>query len=115
MSLHVFNVDLVGPTFTIQTDESLDYMQSLVMRLRERLGSLKASTKVADPLRLSILLNITLMDELQRARERSLEGLDPEARAAAAGEDEEFAAIAARLIADLDRSLELPKEGVEAP
>ena len=38
MSLHVFNVDLIGPTFTIQTDESLDYMQSLVMRLRERLG-----------------------------------------------------------------------------
>jgi cell division protein ZapA (FtsZ GTPase activity inhibitor) len=73
MSLHVFNVDLVGPTFTIQTDESLDYMQSLIMRLRERLGSLKESTRVSDPLRLSILLNITLMDELQRARERSLE------------------------------------------
>ena len=36
MSLHLFNVDLLGPVFTIQTDESLDYMQSLVLRLRER-------------------------------------------------------------------------------
>jgi hypothetical protein len=102
MSLHVFNVDLLGPVFTIQTDESLDYMQSLIMRLRERLGSLKDSTRVADPLRLSILLNITLMDELQRQKERSLEGgvaLD------SSGADD-FAAIAARLIADLDRSLE---------
>jgi cell division protein ZapA (FtsZ GTPase activity inhibitor) len=98
MSLHIFNVDLIGPTFTIQTDESLDYMQSLVLRLREKLGALKESTKVSDPLRLSVLLNITLMDELLRAREKSLEG----------GE-EDFSAIASRLIADLDRSLEPPK------
>ena len=102
MSLHVFNVDLVGPTFTIQTDESLDYMQSLIMRLRERLGSLKESTRVSAPLRLSILLNITLMDELQRARERSLES----GVALDSSEEEEFSAITARLIADLDRSLE---------
>jgi Uncharacterized protein conserved in bacteria len=102
MSLHMFNVDLIGPTFTIQTDESLDYMQSLILRLRERLGSLKDSTKVSDPLRLSVLLNITLMDELQRAREKSLErGI-----AMDKSEEEEFAAITARLIADLDRSLE---------
>jgi cell division protein ZapA (FtsZ GTPase activity inhibitor) len=106
MSLHVFNVDLIGPTFSIQTDESLDYMQSLIMRLRERLASLKESTRVSDPLRLSILLNITLMDELQRARERSLEG----GVALDSSEVEEFASITARLIADLDRSLE---SGVE--
>jgi cell division protein ZapA len=96
MALNVFNVDLVGPAFAIQTDESLDYMQSLVMRLRDRMASLKASTRVSDPLRLSILLNITLMDELQHAREQLPDG------------DEEFAAIAARLIADLDRTLEGP-------
>jgi cell division protein ZapA (FtsZ GTPase activity inhibitor) len=105
MSLHIFNVDLIGPTFTIQTDESLDYMQSLVLRLRERLDALKASTKVSDPLRLSVLLNITLMDELLRAREKSLEG----GVAINSNDDEDFAAIAARLIADLDRSLEAPK------
>jgi hypothetical protein len=102
VALNVFNVDLIGPTFTIQTDESLDYMQSLVMRLRERVASLKGSTRVADPLRLSVLLNITLMDELQRARERSL-GDGP-----TSGGEDEFASIAARLIADLDRSLENP-------
>jgi cell division protein ZapA (FtsZ GTPase activity inhibitor) len=104
VSLHIFNVDLLGPSFSIQTDESLDYMQSLVLRLREKVASLKGSTRVSDPLRLSILLNITLMDELQRARERSLEsgpGAQP-------NEEEEFSAIAARLIADLDRSLETP-------
>lgn len=102
MALQHFNVDLIGPTFAIQTDESLDYMQSLVMRLRERLGALKGSTRVSDPLRLSVLLCITLMDELQRLRERSVGG-EP---AIAGGAEEDFAAIAARLIADLDRTLE---------
>jgi hypothetical protein len=108
MSLNVFNVDLIGPTFTIQTDESLDYMQSLVMRLKERLDSLKSSTRVSDPLRLSILLNITLMDELQRAKERSLEG-----GVAIDSSEDEFASIAARLIASLDRSLEIPKSDAD--
>lgn len=102
MALQHFNVDLIGPTFAIQTDESLDYMQSLVMRLRERLGALKGSTRVSDPLRLSVLLCITLMDELQRVRERADSG-EP---ATVGGEEEDFAAVAARLIADLDRTLE---------
>jgi cell division protein ZapA (FtsZ GTPase activity inhibitor) len=110
VALQLFNVDLIGPSFPIQTDESLDYMQSLVMRLRERLATLKSSTRVADPLRLSILLNITLMDELQSLRDRS-SGAD---LLAGRGEEEEFSAIAARLIADLDRSLENPKNSVEA-
>jgi cell division protein ZapA len=101
VSLNVFNVDLIGPTFTIQTDESLDYMQSLVLRLKERLESLRQSTRVTDPLRLSVLLNITLMDELQRAREKSLEGGVPIDAC-----DEEFSSIAARLIASLDKSLD---------
>lgn len=101
MSLNVFNVDLIGPTFTIQTDESLDYMQGLVLRLRERLESLKESTKVSDALRLSVLLNITLMDELQRAREKAL-GESPGGDTSMG----DFEAITARLIADLDRSLD---------
>jgi cell division protein ZapA (FtsZ GTPase activity inhibitor) len=98
--LNTFNVDLVGPTFAIHTDESLDYMQSLVARLRERLGAVKSSTRVSDPLKLTILLSVTLMDEL--VRERSKGGEDK----LEAVREEEFSAVAARLIADLDKSLD---------
>jgi cell division protein ZapA (FtsZ GTPase activity inhibitor) len=117
MSLNLFNVDLLGPVFAIQTDESLDYMQSLVLRLRERVASLKSSTRVSDPLRLSVLLNITLMDELQRARERAAAGEGAPGRAGGSlAEEPDFTAIAARLIADLDRSLEeRERTGAEAP
>jgi cell division protein ZapA (FtsZ GTPase activity inhibitor) len=98
--LNTFNVDLVGPTFAIHTDESLDYMQSLVARLRERLAAVKSSTKVSDPLKLTILLCVTLMDEL--VRERSKGGEDK----LEAVREEELSAVAARLIADLDKSLD---------
>jgi cell division protein ZapA (FtsZ GTPase activity inhibitor) len=98
--LNTFNVDLVGPTFAIHTDESLDYMQSLVARLRDRLGSIKSSTKVSDPLKLTILLSVTLMDELVRERARGGEGKLETVR------EDELSAVAARLIASLDRSLE---------
>ncbi len=100
MPLNSFNVDLIGPTFAIHTDESMDYMQSLVSRLRDRIASIRSATKVSDPLKLTILLGITLMDELVRERakggEDKLEAL----------RDEELTAVTARLIADLDRSMD---------
>ncbi len=100
MPLTTFNVDLIGPVFAIQTDESLDYMQSLVSRLRDRMAVIKTSAKVSDPLKLSILLCITLMDEL--VRERAKAGGDK----FEALRDEELSAVTARLISDLDRSLD---------
>jgi len=100
VALNTFNVDLIGPTFAIHTDESLDYMQSLVSRLRDRIDAIKSSTKVSDPLKLTILLGITLMDELVRERSRGGEGKLEAVR------EEELSAVAARLIADLDRSLD---------
>jgi cell division protein ZapA len=102
MSVQIVNIDLLGASFTVQTDESLDYMQSLIARLRERLEALKSTTRVSDPLKLSILANITILDELVRERSRGRDGsTGPEADAP----DEELSRVAARLIAVIDRSL----------
>ena len=107
--MQIVNIDLFGTSFTVQTDESLDYMESLVARLRERIDGLKASTRVSDPLKLSILLNITLVDELLRERSRPQDGQAAEAGASTEGFAEaELGRVAARLIADLDRSLGEP-------
>ncbi|MGO8695099.1 MAG: cell division protein ZapA [Rectinemataceae bacterium] len=102
MSVQIVNIDLLGTTFSVQTDESLDYMQSLIARLRERLDALKSTTRVSDPLRLSILANITILDELVRERSRGRDGVD---RPEAGAPDEELSRVAARLIAVIDRSL----------
>jgi len=111
MSVQIVNIELLGLSFAVQTDESAEYMEGLLGRLRERLDSLKASTHVQDPLKLSILASITFLDELARAKEgflpRREDGQMPGTMRASqpVGEDE-FSQVAARLIADLDRSLE---------
>ncbi len=100
MSIQIVNIDLLGTAFTVQTDESLDYMEGLIARIKERLENLRGSTRVSDPLKLSILLNITLVDELMRERSRL-----PSDPALPGAGDEEIERVARRLIADLDRSL----------
>jgi len=121
VSVQIVTIELLGASFAVQTDESEEYLGGLVAKLRERLDGLRASTRVQDPLKLSILANITILDELLRAREafgqkdssaapagmradRPLAG--PRGALDAASGEEELSRVAARLIADLDRSLE---------
>jgi cell division protein ZapA (FtsZ GTPase activity inhibitor) len=99
MPINIVTIDLLGTSFTVQTDESPEYMETLLARLRERLNALRGSTRVADPLKLSILVNITLLDELLRERSRIRQ--DGEG-----APEDEISRLADRLIADLDRSLE---------
>ncbi len=105
MSVQIVNIDLLGTSFTVQTDESIDYMESLILRLRERIEGLKGTTRVSDPLKLSILLNITLVDELMRERSRPPEGQSEAKPRGDEAAEAELDRVAARLIADLDRSL----------
>lgn len=112
MSVQVVNIDLLGTSFAVQTDESVEYIEAIVAELRRRLEGLRASTRVQDPLKLSIIAGITLLDELSRSKE----GFGPQAksdapmradRPLAEGQGlDELERVAARLIADLDRSLE---------
>lgn len=74
MAVEVVEIDLLGSSFTVQTDESREYMAALVAELERRLHALRQTTQVADPLKLSILGSITILDELVRLRERSGEG-----------------------------------------
>jgi len=107
MSVQIVTIELLGTSFTVQTDETVAYMEGLVRRLRERIDSLRVSTRVQDPLKLAILANITFLDELSRARE----GYGSQAAAAGepapvrASDEEEFSRVAARLISVLDQSL----------
>lgn len=104
MSVQIVKIDLLGASFTIQTDESIDYMEGLILRLRERFDVLRSSVRVSDPLKLSILTNIMLLDEL--LRERSRLGGEGRPGSAVGGDDDELSRVAARLIAVIDQSLD---------
>ena len=71
MPVQLVTIKVLGASFSIQTDESREYMEAILGELERRLESLKAATKVTDPLKLSILANITLLDELAAMRKES--------------------------------------------
>ncbi len=95
MPIQTMRIDVLGTSFTIQTDESREYMDKVVTRLRERIEAVRRDTKVVDPLKSAILAGIFLVDELERGAPRPL---DPAA--------EELERIASTLIARIDEGLD---------
>lgn len=71
MPVQLVTIKVLGASFSIQTDESREYMEALLSELERRLEALSSATKVSDPLKLSILANITFLDELTAMRKQS--------------------------------------------
>jgi len=96
MPIETVRVELLGASFAIQTDESVEYVQSLIEHLRSKIEAVKASSRVEDPLKAAILAGIFLVDEQRRDRQ----GASASQPAIDLGE------FADRLIAKIDDSLE---------
>jgi cell division protein ZapA (FtsZ GTPase activity inhibitor) len=108
MAIETVRVELLGASFVIQTDESKDYVESLISYLGSKVESVKAASKVDDPLKASILAGIFLVDELYRER------VDASVRSGLAQNDVDAGAVAERLIATIDDTLRAePPRGAE--
>ncbi len=94
MPVQLVTIEVLGASFSIQTDESREYMEALLSELERRLETLRGATRVSDPLKLSILANITLLDEIASLRRESgtLDGVD-------------LGRVAERLIGRIDEEL----------
>jgi len=99
MPIETVRVELLGASFVIQTDESREYVESLIAYLGSKIETVKTSSKVDDPLKASILAGIFLVDELYRER------VDASIRSGLAAPDVDVGAVADRLIAKIDDSL----------
>jgi cell division protein ZapA (FtsZ GTPase activity inhibitor) len=104
MPVQLVTIQVLGASFSIQTDESKEYMEALLGELERRLDALSASTHVSDPLKLSILANITLLDEVAALR-----------REAGAVDGEDLGRLADRLIGRLDEGLSIAAADDEVP
>ncbi|MBU0935805.1 MAG: cell division protein ZapA [Spirochaetes bacterium] len=107
MAVETVRINLLGSSFVIQTDESEQYINSLLSYYQSRLDLVSKDSRVDDPLKQSILATIYIVDELFRERvEHSLrKDLDADAHS-------ELADIAQRLIARIDTTL---RDAVEDP
>jgi cell division protein ZapA len=103
MGIETVRVELLGASFAIQTDESKEYVESLLAYLGSKIETVRQSSKVDDPLKVALLAGIFLVDELYRER------LDASAADTRKVTDErrdlDIAAVADRLIARIDDSL----------
>lgn len=96
MAVQTLRIELLGASFTIQTDESKEYMDAILAHIRRRAQEVQRSTRLTDPLKTSILASVYIVDEL--FRERSI-------RSTREDDGDELGRAADRLIERLERAL----------
>ncbi len=100
MPIETVRVELLGLSFVIQTDESAEYVNSLISVLRSKIdavssGSGLSGPRLSDPLKTAILAGIYLADELERTKHGQ----------AGLPDSVDAGKVADRLIAKIDDSL----------
>ena len=94
-------IHVLGTSFTIQTDESPEYVQKLVDYVTQKISELERSLPTRDTIRLAVLASVLIADELFKER----------ANPASPTVDSAAANIADTMIAKIDRALEIDKTG----
>ncbi len=61
-----YQVQLLGTSFTVQTDEEPEYFEGLLTYIKSKTDEIEASVGVKDPLKTAILTCLTIADELHK-------------------------------------------------
>lgn len=96
MAKHLAQVDILGSSFTIKSDESTEHLTELIEHFSSRVAEARRAMPQADSLRVAIVSGLNITDELFKARKENAETVRD---AHAAGE------IANRLIGMIDQTL----------
>lgn len=97
------HIEILGQSFSIKTDDSPEYIQSLMSELKQRYAVISTRMGVADPLRVAILAGLFLLDDLKKTQGQKLSGAEARentsARSTLSELDEE------QILAQLDKRL----------
>ena len=99
MEKRQLRVDVLGASFTIQSDESAEHLDRVSAYLREKVAEVKARYAFATPLTLALLAALNIADELVKER------AGRPARTADPAVPREIEQIAAGLIEQIDGAL----------
>jgi len=89
-------IDILGTTLKVNTDEDPQYLSQLIRYLHEKTHEVRNSTRIEDPLKISILTSLFLIDELYK--ERSDVSADKD--------DPALSELTSRMIQKLEESLD---------
>ena len=109
MAKHLAEVDILGSSFTIKSEESTEHLAQLIEHFSSRVAEARRAMPQADSLRVAIVSGLNVTDELFKALQAA-EDTHRDSRAAAQ--------IATRLIGMIDQTLvdgEQPGPGAPAP
>jgi len=68
MSSHFIDIKLLGTSFKIEVDENPAYMHEIIDYLRTIVSKVESNTGMYDPLKISILTSVYLVDEIYKAK-----------------------------------------------
>ena len=92
-------LDILGTVFTIQSEENPEYLEGVINYLKAKVNEVKAGFGITDPLKLSLISALNVVDELLKERKRkdSISEVTPDFLA--------MEQITERLIKRIDESL----------
>lgn len=65
-------VDVLGSNFVVQAQEDEEYLNKLLSYYKEIVNTVQNSARLDDPMQISIIAGITLVDELYKAKTASV-------------------------------------------
>ena len=101
MEKRQLKVELLGTSFTIQSDEDVDHLARVSACLRAKVEEVRSRYTLASPLTIALLAALNIADDLVRERE----GRASRSPSASAAGSDEAEAIAADLIERIDQEL----------
>ncbi len=90
---NTFKINLLGSSFSFQTDEDPDYINRILSYLEQEINKAQTSFHIKEPLKISLLTCINLIDELFREQNSSER------------ERSDTEAFAQRLVSSLDAAM----------
>ena len=90
---NTYKINLLGSSFSFQTNEDPDYINRILSYLEQEINKAQSSFNIKEPLKISLLTCINLIDELFREQ------------ASAEHERTETEAFAQRLISSLEAAM----------
>ena len=90
---NTFKINLLGSSFSVQTNEDPEYINRILSYLEQEINKAQSSFNIKEPLKISLLTCINLIDELFREQN------------SAERDKAEAEAFAQRLISSLDAAM----------
>ncbi len=91
-------IEVLGTAFVVQSDQDPAYLREIIDFFKSRVRDIENTVSTKDPLKISILASILVIDEFLKYKTGQAPGNSIEAL--------EAASIAQRLIRDLDKMLD---------